>query len=352
MRLAFVRMPGFAATAEAWRTPAGGAGALLPDQARSRHRWEQILIMLDGMTPQIEDVMPGQAYLNIGGLERHYRDEDALGQAIIAAVHEASGLIACVGIGESKFLAYAAARSSPPGQLCIVPHGHEAEFVASLPIDLLPLPQTVRERLRKLGLERIGELARFSPSSLEAQFRAHGRRLWELANGIDAEPFCPRQIVPTVEGRLAFEEPVASVAVIVAAGRQILARLGPALQQRAARTMTIRAALLAGRSWERQFVFREAISALDRLTFILTTQLTNTPPPAPVSALELCLAGLTGETGRQIALGENVRARQQLAESIRQLKARYGASPIYRCVGAEPWSVIPENRHVLIESDV
>jgi DNA polymerase-4/protein ImuB len=63
------------------------------------------------------------------------------------------------------------------------------------------------------------------------------------------------------------------------------------------------------------------------------------------------LSGLTGETGKQMNLGERGRLQRQLEECIRQLKSRYGHSPIFRCVDVEPWSVIPEERQILVESD-
>jgi DNA polymerase-4/protein ImuB len=71
-----------------------------------------------------------------------------------------------------------------------------------------------------------------------------------------------------------------------------------------------------------------------------------------VRSLTLRLSKLAGETGKQMYMGERGRMEHQLQEAIRQLKARYGASPIYRCVDVEPWSVIPEERQILIESDV
>ncbi|MGE0688350.1 MAG: DNA polymerase Y family protein, partial [Dehalococcoidia bacterium] len=69
-------------------------------------------------------------------------------------------------------------------------------------------------------------------------------------------------------------------------------------------------------------------------------------------SLTLRLSSLSGETGKQLLLGEKQRQQRQVEEAIRQLKARYGYSPIYRCVDVEPWSVIPEERQILVESDV
>jgi len=36
---------------------------------------------------------------------------------------------------------------------------------------------------------------------------------------------------------------------------------------------------------------------------------------------------------------------------VRQLKARYGRSPVAQVVEVEPWSRIPERRHALIDYD-
>ena len=79
--------------------------------------------------------------------------------------------------------------------------------------------------------------------------------------------------------------------------------------------------------------------------------LNNFPPPQAIRSLTLRLDGLTGETGKQLSLGDHSRLQHQLEEAIQQLKARYGYSPVYRCVDVDPWSVIPEERQILVESD-
>jgi DNA polymerase-4/protein ImuB len=70
-----------------------------------------------------------------------------------------------------------------------------------------------------------------------------------------------------------------------------------------------------------------------------------------VRSISLRLGGLTGEVGKQLSLDRKKGLQRQIDEAIRQLKARYGYSPVYRCVDVEPWSVIPEQRQILVESD-
>jgi DNA polymerase-4/protein ImuB len=87
------------------------------------------------------------------------------------------------------------------------------------------------------------------------------------------------------------------------------------------------------------------------LAFLLRTALTNSPPPQAIRSLSLRLSNLAGESGKQLSLGQKQRQQRQLEEAIRQLKTRYGYSPVYRCVEVEAWSAVPEDRRILVESD-
>lgn len=327
------------------------ADVIPPDPVLYRASWEAVLDALDAVAPEVEDEAPGRAYLNVGGLQAHYIDEDALGQRIVAAVHEASGLEASVGIAMGKYPAFAAGTLAAPGESIAVPSGQEAAFLAPLDVELLPVSQDVVSRLRLLGLEATGDVARLSLPELMSQFGFEGERLWRLANGIDETPLFARKRAETLTATVTFEAPVAGIDVLVAAAKQLLSRLRLPLRGRAVRQVTLQAELTSGRGWEKRLVFREAVSEDARLVFVLRSALQNAPPPQAVQSLSLRLSGLSGETGKQLSLGDRGRLEKQLEEAVRQLKARYGFSPIFHCVDVEPWSVIPEERQILVESD-
>jgi nucleotidyltransferase/DNA polymerase involved in DNA repair len=324
---------------------------LPPDPVLYRNRWEAIFEALGSLSPEIEDEELGRAYLDVGGLAPHYRHDEALAAQVVLSVRTASGLDASVGLAASKFTAFAAARVSGPGKATTVSPGREAAFLAPLTVELLPVDPEIVFRLRLFGLETIGEVAALSLPELQSQFGFAGRRLWQLVRGVDEEPLRPRPLVERVEASLSFEAPVAGVDVMVAVAKQLLSRLSPSLHGRAARELVLQAELASGRGWERRLVLREAVSESERLGFVLRASLQNAPPPNAVRNLSLRLAGLTGETGRQLALGERGRQQRQVEESIRQLKARYGYSPVFSCLDVESWSVIPEQRQILVESD-
>jgi nucleotidyltransferase/DNA polymerase involved in DNA repair len=322
-----------------------------PDLVLYRSKWEAILEELGSVSPEVEDEELGRAYLNIAGLETHYESDAALAAHVIETARFASGLDASVGLAGGKLPAFAAATACLPGESRVVPRGGEAAFLAPLDVDLLPVEPEIAFRLHLFGLDRIGDVAALTLPELQSQFGFAGKRLWQLANGVDEEPLRPRDRSQVLQGTMSLDTSVAGIDVMIAIARQILSRLKLSLKGRAVRRLTLEAELESGRGWQHDLVFREPVSEDDRLAFLLRSALTHFPPPQAIRSLTLRLTDLTGETGKQLTLGGKHRQQRQLEEAIRQLKTRYGYSPIYRCVDVEPWSLIPEERQILVESD-
>jgi nucleotidyltransferase/DNA polymerase involved in DNA repair len=325
---------------------------LPPDPVLYQSRWEAILEALGYISPEVEDEELGRAYVNVTGLGAHYRDDDDLAAHLIETALAAGDLEACVGLAEGKFPAFAAAARCSVRQCKVIDAGDERAFLAPLETRMLPVEPEVVARLHLLGLDRIGDVARLSVPELQSQFGFEGERLWQLANGIDRQPLWPRKAQDTLQATVSLESSVAGIDVMIAIARQLLSRLKASLHGRAARGLTLQAELESGRGWQHHLVFREPVSEDERLAFLLRSALNNFPPPQAIRSLSLRLSSLTGETGKQLSLGQKQRQQRQLEEVIRQLKTRYGYSPVYRCVDVEPWSVIPEERQILVESDV
>lgn len=364
---------------------------LEPNPARYQDAFEAVLHALESISPLVEAaelppradsprrvaathvcVQPplagGRAYVAVEGLEGLYWNEMALAEALVGAVRLADGqarsaesLLPSVGLGEGKFVAWTAAVTSAPGEACLVPAGREAAFLAPLDLSLLPCSPNTLRRLGLFGLRTIGDVAALPLGAVQAQFGPEGRRLWELAHGLDHEPLRPRRHQESVSERLTFPEPTVSTDALLVAGRQILGRLfrQPVLGHRAVRQMRLRAALASGpawpagrRSWERTITFREATADRDQILYVLRCTLEAAGLSGPVEELSVELSGLTQETGKQEGLfAAKGRRRAQLEEALRQLKARFGQSSVFHIVEVEPWSRIPERRLALIDYD-
>ena len=330
------------------------ASFLPPDLPRYGDAFDQILRALETVSPLVEPATLGCAFVGLEGLNGHYRDEMALGDALAQAVGHACSLMSSVGLAEGKFTARVAATVSAAGEVCLVPKGQEKKFLAPIDVCLLPCSRDTLRHLGLFGLRTVGDLASLPLGAAQAQFGSEGRRIWELAQGIDGEPLRPLRREESIREHLAFYAPLISREALVTAGRQLLTRLlgQPAMNGRVARRMTLRALLSDGRCWERAVVFREATADQEQMLCVLRTAIETAPLTAPIEELSIELSGFAGETGKQEGFfSGNGRQRRQVAESIRQLKARYGRSPVAQVVEVEPWSRIPERRHALIDYD-
>ena len=71
------------------------------------------------------------------------------------------------------------------------------------------------------------------------------------------------------------------------------------------------------------------------------------PQPGPVEQIGIKVERLGFPRGRQKSLFSDIRAKEHLAEDIRQLDLKLGNPQVYQVKEIEPWSRIPERRYAL-----
>ncbi len=104
----------------------------------------------------VEPVEPGCLYFDTRGVERLYGGvAPALKRALRAV---GASWDACAGAADRRFAALAAAAIARPGQALVVSDDRTREFLAPLPLTLLPLEQERREELEQLGSRRSDSL--------------------------------------------------------------------------------------------------------------------------------------------------------------------------------------------------
>lgn len=312
---------------------------------------ERLLDALETVGPFVEAAEPGRCYVDLAGLDRHHGSPEAAARRLLLAI---SPLYRPrVGVGSNPFLAWVAARQAPPGGVATLPDGDVAATLAPLPTSWLPIAPDLVGRLDRLGLRTIGEVAALSPAALQARFGPVGRRIAELGRGVDPTPFRPRRPVEAVVEEMELEAPTASRDVLLLAVHQLVARAfaRPALRARQVRQARLRVVIEGAHSWERELTFREPVGGR-RLVETLRARLQSLELPGPAEALSLELVGIVAEVATQ-ELIPLLRPRQDrpLIAAARQLKQRYGSSPLAHIVEVEPWSRIPERRFALISYD-
>ncbi len=192
-----------------------------PDLPRAL--WEELLDALDAVSPLVDDVCPGLAFLDMRGIEGTPPEWMARTRALLAPLHVSLRL----GAGCNKIVARAAAHVTD-GSVCA--EGRERALLAPLPLALLDVNRDTTERLRLLGIDRLGDLARLPHGPFVRRFGSQAARWHALANGIDRTPFVPRGHAAAIEASIFGEGRADDEAQVIFALRMLLARIAADLE--------------------------------------------------------------------------------------------------------------------------
>src|SRR5882672_7813934 len=175
-------------------------GAVLrpTDERLYRRAAAAVLGLLGGFTPVIEPSAPGRAFLDLTGTGRLFGRAPDAAARIRREVADRLRLRATVGVAVNKLVSRVAARVIRPDGLYGVFPGSEAEFLAPLPVLLLPraAAATAEVRFDDLGIARVGDLAALSPAEAGLAFGRRADRLRRQALGQDEAPVRPPSLSP------------------------------------------------------------------------------------------------------------------------------------------------------------
>jgi protein ImuB len=320
------------------------------DPAAAEHEWEQLLKRLEDSGFAVESAAVGCVYFETRGIERLYGGLEPALKRALAAVGAAWD--ARIGAADRRFAALAAAHVARTGQALIV-SDRPGDFMAPLPLTLLPLGRERREELEELGVRRLGQLAGLPGAAVAERLGPDGRRAWSLARGEQRGKVRARKVANELVETLEFPEAVANELTLRRALGALLDRLlaRPERGDRAVRKLALSAKLVGGGSWRRTVTLRDATADRDRLRVALGAKLAELPGPATRLGLEL--VELAQTVGRQLELvqPEGLELRAHLSEGLKQVRAGAGSGAVCSVVEVAPWSRIPEQRALLVPRD-
>ncbi|MBV8193979.1 MAG: DNA polymerase IV [Candidatus Dormibacteraeota bacterium] len=139
-------------------------------------------------TPLIEPLSLDEAFLDVTDSERRFGSARDIAARIRERVLELCSLHASFGVATCKTVAKVASDLRKPQGFVVVEPGDEAAFLAPLPLRRLPgLGPATETTLTGLGIHTLGELAGLPLETVQRRVGvAHGRSLWERAQGIDS----------------------------------------------------------------------------------------------------------------------------------------------------------------------
>jgi DNA polymerase IV len=162
-------------------------GVFLPVRmARYQEISKNIFSLFYYFTPLVEPLSIDEAFLDITASIRLFGPPEEMARKIKALVRENTGLSLSAGVAPNKFLAKIASDLHKPDGLTVVPPEGIRAFLDPLPIERLwGVGEAARKALAPFNVNTIGDLGRLPLSLLEKKFGENGRRLHDLARGID-----------------------------------------------------------------------------------------------------------------------------------------------------------------------
>jgi nucleotidyltransferase/DNA polymerase involved in DNA repair len=326
---------------QAWRLCPHGS-YLRPDMAKYARTSGRVMAILLDFSDLVEQISIDEAFLDVTGSYRLFGSGEEIARKIKSRIHEELRLTASVGVASNKFVAKVASDLRKPDGLVVVESGAEKEFLAPLPIGRLWGVGVKSEAyFKKIGLERIGQLADLTRSELMIRFGKSGEHLWQLAQGIDGRLVSPEEGYKSIGHEITFEQDTADAKLLHRTLLELTEKVAHRLREHRARarTVTIKFREADFTTYTRRTTLDTPVDTAEKI-FPAASRLMKT------LVRERCLVRLIGvyacnleteATGGQLRLFDRMPHRdRQLAAALDDIVRRYGEGSITRATLVEP----------------
>jgi DNA polymerase-4 len=152
----------------------------------------EFMEILKRYTPVIQKNSIDEAWLDLTGCEKLFGEPVQTADRIMKEIQYELDLWCSIGISENKFLSKMASEMKKP-------LGITELWKEDVPSKMWPLEirqmygigRKTEEKLKKIGIMTIGDLAQCKDELLDEQFGKYGQELKRLANGVDNSPVEP-----------------------------------------------------------------------------------------------------------------------------------------------------------------
>jgi DNA polymerase IV (DinB-like DNA polymerase) len=148
-----------------------------------------------------------EAFLDVSQKVKDYAEADIYAKQLKREIKEKERLTCSIGVGPNKLIAKVASDYQKPDGLTIVKEGEAETFLAPLPVRrLLWVGRKTEAKLKKMGVNTIGDLARYDPTLSAETFGIMGTQMHLMARGIDRSEVIARTEVKSISHETTFEE--------------------------------------------------------------------------------------------------------------------------------------------------
>lgn len=296
----------------------------------------RIFEILDHYSPLVEPMSLDEAYVDLTGCGRLHGPTTETAVRMHDAIKSQVGINASVGMAANKLMAkIASGMAKPNGLLRILP-GHEAVFLAPLPIGRIPgIGPKSGEEFKRMGIQTVRDLAALPLELLEEVYGEWGHRLYQKARGVCQSPVLKRDDTRSISRETTLEEDSTDPAFLESTLSWLVEKAASQLREEGLRARCVslklrdsnfktvtRSHTLNEAACEDHVIF-DTVVGLFRKLFTRRTR---------VRLIGVALTSLTSGVPLQMELFENLDAKQwqKLYQGIDLIRDKYGFRSILR----------------------
>lgn len=148
--------------------------------------------VLSDYSPLIERYSVDECFLDYTASQSRFGDPVAVAIEIKERIKKELGFTVNIGVSNNKLLAKMGSELRKPDLVHTLWPWEIREKLWDLPVrELFMVGRATEQKLRKININTIGDLAKADPVHMKALLKSHGQLIWEFANGIDASLVIP-----------------------------------------------------------------------------------------------------------------------------------------------------------------
>ncbi len=297
----------------------------------------RVMGILRGFTPIVQAVSVDEAFLDLSGTERLHGPPMHTATRIRKAIQREMNCSASIGVASSRLVSKIASALAKPAGILYVCAGGETAFLHPLSVSRIPgVGKVMVQKLKRLGISSIGDLARQSSPFLEAQFKNAGSDLYRKARGLDDSELAPESQPKSIGKETTFSEDVSERTTLEAALTSLVEQASTRVRRRGlhARGVTLKIRFSDFKTLTRSFTLekpthldKEIVKpALDLLWRTREREAKN----QKIRLLGIYLSGLKAAQTQPLLIDDQTRSREEcLVEKLDQIRERFGHEAVF-----------------------
>jgi DNA polymerase-4 len=177
-------------------------------------------------TDLIEPLSLDEAFLDVSGSELCSGSATLIAEEIRRRVRRETKVTVSAGVAPNKFLAKVASDWNKPDGVFTIAPDQVAEFVLELPVNKINgVGKVTTQKLQTMGVVTCGDLQQIALTDLVQRFGKYGKRLSEVARGIDNREVQSSRLRKSISVEHTFAQDIADLDGVLAALDDILDEL-------------------------------------------------------------------------------------------------------------------------------